>query len=66
MSYQEECNLARCEAVPVVSIAAILRHNTSGFASLKRKGSPLRRFEGHSYGGRARPWKGDHPRPDGT
>ena len=44
MSYQEEVTFARCEAVPVVSIAAILQHNTSGFASLKEKDHHPRRF----------------------
>ena len=52
VSYQEEVTFARCEAVPVVSIAAILQHNTSGFASLKEKGiTAPAGFEGHSYGG---------------
>lgn len=52
VSYQEEVTFARCEAVPVVSIAAILQHNTSGFASLKEKEiTTPADFEGHSYGG---------------
>lgn len=33
VSFQEGTTLARVEGVPIVSIAAILQHNTSGFAS---------------------------------
>ena len=33
ISFQEQVTLARADAVPIVSIAAILHHNTSGFAS---------------------------------
>lgn len=52
ISYQEEVTFARLSDIPVVSIAAIIQHNTSGFASLKEKGilSPAD-FEGRSYGG---------------
>ncbi len=52
ISYQEEVTFARISEIPVVSIAAIIQQNTSGFASLKEKGieSPAD-FEGHSYGG---------------
>jgi ABC-type nitrate/sulfonate/bicarbonate transport system substrate-binding protein len=52
ISYQEEVTFARLSEIPVVSIAAIIQHNTSGFASLKEKGilSPAD-FEGRSYGG---------------
>lgn len=52
VSYQEEITFARLEGVPVVSIAAIIQQNTSGFASLKEKGieTPAQ-FEGSSYGG---------------
>ncbi len=52
ISYQEAVTLARVEEVPVVSIAAVIQHNTSGFASLKSKGieTPAD-FEGMSYGG---------------
>lgn len=35
ISFQEQVTLARVLEVPIVSIAAILQHNTSGFASLK-------------------------------
>ncbi len=52
ISYQEEITYARLSKMPVVSIAAIIQHNTSGFASLKARGieTPAD-FEGRSYGG---------------
>ena len=33
ISFQESVTLARAEKVPIVSIAAVLQHNTSGFAT---------------------------------
>ncbi|MCX7774132.1 MAG: ABC transporter substrate-binding protein [Clostridia bacterium] len=52
ISYQEGVTLARAEGVPLVSLAAVIQHNTSGFASLKDKNiqSP-KDFEGKIYGG---------------
>ena len=52
VSYQEEITYARLSKMPVVSIAAVIQHNTSGFASLKARGieTPAD-FEGKSYGG---------------
>lgn len=52
VSYQEEVTFARLEGIPIVSIAAVLQHNTSGFASLKDRGilTPAD-FEGKRYGG---------------
>ncbi|MGI6226079.1 MAG: ABC transporter substrate-binding protein [Peptococcales bacterium] len=52
VAYQEGVTFARLSDVPVVSIAAIIQHNTSGFGSLKEKGivSP-KDFEGKRYGG---------------
>ncbi len=52
ISYQEGITLARTQGVPIVSIAAIIQHNTSGFAAPKEKGiaSP-KDFEGKTYGG---------------
>ncbi|MBD7908612.1 ABC transporter substrate-binding protein [Sporosarcina gallistercoris] len=49
---QEALTEARAGGIPIVSIAAIIQHNTSGFASLKEKGieSP-KDFEGKNYGG---------------
>ncbi|MDW7738959.1 MAG: ABC transporter substrate-binding protein [Bacillota bacterium] len=52
ISYQEEVTYARISDMPVVSIAAIIQHNTSGFASLKDKNIETPKdFEGKSYGG---------------
>ncbi|WP_335873006.1 ABC transporter substrate-binding protein [Bacillus sp. 2205SS5-2] len=52
ISYQESITRARVEDVPLVSIAAIIQHNTSGFASPSGKEilSP-KDFEGKTYGG---------------
>lgn len=52
VSYQESVTMARIADVPLVSIAAVIQHNTSGFASPKEKGidSP-KKFEGMRYGG---------------
>ncbi|WP_016993901.1 ABC transporter substrate-binding protein [Lysinibacillus boronitolerans] len=52
VSYQEGITQARVQNVPLVSIAAIIQHNTSGFASIASKGikSP-KDFEGKTYGG---------------
>lgn len=51
VSYQEAVTQARVEGLPVVSIAAIIQHNTSGFASRASEGitSPLD-FAGKTYG----------------
>lgn len=51
ISFQESLTLARAQKVPVVSIAAVLQHNTSGFASLASLNvtSPAN-FEGLRYG----------------
>ncbi len=54
ISYQEQVTFARTskEPLPVVAIAAILQHNTSGFASPMAKGIKRPRdFEGKKYGG---------------
>jgi len=54
ISYQEQVTYARTsgEPLPVVAIAAIIQHNTSGFASPKEKGIERPRdFEGKKYGG---------------
>jgi len=52
ISYQEEVTMARDIGVPIVSIAAVIQHNTSGFASLKEDNivSP-KDFENKRYGG---------------
>lgn len=52
ISYQEQVTQARANDIPLVSIAAIIQHNTSAFASLKESNilSP-KDFEGKRYGG---------------
>lgn len=58
VSYQEALTLARADGVPLVSIAAILQHNTSGFASLPAAGveGPAD-FEGLRYGSFGSPFE---------
>ncbi|MGM0852065.1 MAG: ABC transporter substrate-binding protein [Bacillota bacterium] len=52
VGYQESVTQARVQDVPLVSIAAVIQHNTSGFASPKDKGiTTPKDFEGKSYGG---------------
>ncbi|MFF2088941.1 ABC transporter substrate-binding protein [Paenibacillus sp. NPDC058174] len=52
VSYQESLTMARIAGLPIVSVAAVIQHNTSGFASPADKGidSP-KKFEGKTYGG---------------
>ncbi|HNT06073.1 MAG TPA: ABC transporter substrate-binding protein, partial [Anaerolineae bacterium] len=50
VSFQEEVTIARANDIPVVSIAAMIQHNTSAFASLVQTG--IRRpkdLEGKTY-----------------
>jgi NitT/TauT family transport system substrate-binding protein len=51
VSFQEAVTMARAEKAPIVSVAAVLQHNTSGFASLAalHVASPAD-FEGLRYG----------------
>lgn len=51
-SYQEEVTIARTAGLPVKALAAVIQHNTSGFASPVERGikSP-KDFEGKKYGG---------------
>lgn len=54
ISYQEEVTYARTSKnpLPIKAIAAIIQHNTSGFASPKEKGIETPKdFEGKKYGG---------------
>ena len=52
VSYQEGITLARTQGVPIVSVAAVIQHNTSGFASPKDLNiSSPKDFEGKTYGG---------------
>lgn len=52
ISYQEGITEARVQDIPIVSIAAIIQHNTSGLAAPVEKGikSP-KDFAGKTYGG---------------
>lgn len=50
VSFQEEVTIARSQEIPVVSIAAIIQHNTSAFASLKERDiTRPKDFEGKTY-----------------
>lgn len=52
VSQQEQVTTARANDLPLLSIAAILQHNTSGFASLASKNiHSAKDFEGKTYGG---------------
>lgn len=52
VSYQESITQARVQGVPLVSIAAIIQHNTSGFAAPINKNIVTPKdFEGKKYGG---------------
>ena len=52
ISYQEEVTIARSQDIPVVALAAVIQHNTSGFASpLDKNIKSPRDFEGKTYGG---------------
>ncbi len=58
VTFQESLTLARAEGAPVVSIAAVLQHNTSGFASAADLNvtSPAD-FEGLRYGAWGSPFE---------
>ena len=50
VSFQEEVSIARSQKIPVMSIAAIIQHNTSAFSSLKTAGiTNPKDFEGKKY-----------------
>lgn len=54
VSYQEDITYAKTSdsPLPVMAIATIIQHNTSGFASPKEKGiKTVKDFEGKVYGG---------------
>ena len=55
ISFQEFMTSARVEGVPVVSVAAIVQHNTSGFASIGKGIQTAKDFEGKRYGGSGLP-----------
>ncbi len=51
ISYQEGVTQARVEGLPIVSVAAVIQHNTSGFASRADLGIKTPKdFEGKKYG----------------
>jgi ABC-type nitrate/sulfonate/bicarbonate transport system substrate-binding protein len=51
ISYQESVINARSQQLPLVSLAAVIQHNTSGFASLKNAGiTRPKDFAGKRYG----------------
>ncbi len=58
ISFQEQVTLARADDIPLVSIAAIIQHNTSGFASRSTRGanSPSD-WEGFTYGSFGSPFE---------
>jgi ABC-type nitrate/sulfonate/bicarbonate transport system substrate-binding protein len=52
VGYQEAITQARIQDVPLVSIAAVIQHNTSGFASpIDKNIKSPKDFEGKTYGG---------------
>lgn len=52
ISAQEALTQARAEGAPLVSLAAVVQHNTSGFASPKDRGlTRPAQYAGKSYGG---------------
>jgi len=52
VSYQEDVTQARAAGIPLVSIAAVIQHNTSAFASLSKSNiKTVKDFEGKRYGG---------------
>lgn len=58
ISFQEQVTLARADAVPLVSIAAIIQHNTSGFASRGELDvSTPKDWEGLRYGSFSSPFE---------
>lgn len=58
VDFQEQLTMARADGVPIVSIAAIIQHNTSGFASRAELGveSPAG-WEGLRYGSYGGPFE---------
>jgi ABC-type nitrate/sulfonate/bicarbonate transport system substrate-binding protein len=74
VSYQENVTEARTQGIPIVSIAAVIQHNTSGFASPANKNIKRPKdFEGKTYGGWGSPiekqmitslMEGDHADPN--
>lgn len=58
ISFQEQVTLARAKDVPIVSVAAIIQHNTSGFASPAALNvADAADFEGLLYGSFSSPFE---------
>jgi len=58
VSFQEQVTLARADGVPIVSIAAIIQHNTSGFASREELGAETPAdWDGLRYGSFGSPFE---------
>lgn len=58
ISFQEQVTLARADQVPIVSVAAIIQHNTSGFASPAALGADRpAEWEGLRYGSFGSPFE---------
>jgi ABC-type nitrate/sulfonate/bicarbonate transport system substrate-binding protein len=56
VSYQEGLTQARAEGLPLVSIAAVMQHNTAGYASpAGKKITEPKDLEGKTYGGNGSP-----------
>lgn len=52
ISYQEEVTTARSQGIPLVALAAVIQHNSSGFASpVDRNIKTPKDFPGKTYGG---------------
>ena len=52
ISSQEEVTMARSQSIPIVAIAAVIQHNTSGFAAPREKNiNTPADFVGKTYGG---------------
>lgn len=52
VSYQEGVTFARAQGLPLVAVAAVIQHNSSGFAARKTAGiTRPADFEGRNYGG---------------
>jgi ABC-type nitrate/sulfonate/bicarbonate transport system substrate-binding protein len=50
VSFEDELTIARASGIPIVSIAAIIQHNTSAFAVLKSSGiTRFKDFEGKTF-----------------
>jgi ABC-type nitrate/sulfonate/bicarbonate transport system substrate-binding protein len=58
VSYQEQVTLDRSQGLPVVSIAAVIQHNTSGFAGAHDSGiDEIADLAGKRYGSFGSPWE---------